>query len=91
MLNNLNRGMGMQDAYPFVLPTPAIEKLRFIHEVIGNASSAAASPKPPSPPRDGSVPHPSGERVRAEDILATNETRIEHGYKAINDSGTDPS
>jgi hypothetical protein len=33
-LNNLNRGMGLADAYPFVLPTPAIEKLRFVHDTI---------------------------------------------------------
>jgi hypothetical protein len=32
-LNSLNRGMGLLDAYPFVLSTPAIAKLRFIHEV----------------------------------------------------------
>jgi hypothetical protein len=34
VLNNLNRSMGLQDAYPFVLPTPTLDKLRFIHEVI---------------------------------------------------------
>jgi hypothetical protein len=34
VLNNLNRGMGLPDAYPFVLSTPAIEKLRFVHEVL---------------------------------------------------------
>ena len=28
VLNNLNRGMGLPDGYPFVLSTPAIEKLR---------------------------------------------------------------
>ena len=33
-LNNLNRGMGLGDAYPFVLPPAAIEKLRFVHETI---------------------------------------------------------
>ena len=37
VLNNLNRGMGLPDAYPFVLPPPAIDKLRFVHEVIGHA------------------------------------------------------
>jgi hypothetical protein len=37
VLNNLNRGMGLQDAYPFVLPPPAIEKLRFVHDVIADA------------------------------------------------------
>jgi hypothetical protein len=32
-LNSLNRGMGLADIYPFALSTPAIEKLRFIHDV----------------------------------------------------------
>ncbi len=41
MLNSLNRGMGMADAYPFVLPPPAIEKLRFVHETICAAGAAA--------------------------------------------------
>jgi hypothetical protein len=34
VLNNLNRGLGNGDAYPFVLPTPAVNKLRFVHDVI---------------------------------------------------------
>lgn len=34
ILNNLNRGMGLPDGYPFVLSPPAITKLRFIHETI---------------------------------------------------------
>ncbi len=34
VLNNLNRGLGLADGYPFVLSSPAIEKLRFVHEVI---------------------------------------------------------
>ena len=33
-LNSLNRGMGLSDLYPFVLSATAIDKLRFIHEVI---------------------------------------------------------
>ena len=37
VLNNLNRGMGMQDAYPFVLSNPAVNKLRFVHEIINGA------------------------------------------------------
>ena len=39
VLNNLNRAMGLQDAYPFVLSTPALDKLRFVHEVVGVATS----------------------------------------------------
>jgi hypothetical protein len=38
VLNNLNRGLGLRDAYPFILSTPAIEKLRFVHEVVGAAA-----------------------------------------------------
>jgi hypothetical protein len=34
VLNNLNRCMGLQDAYPFVLPPPVLGKLRFVHDVI---------------------------------------------------------
>jgi hypothetical protein len=37
LMNNLNRGMGLVDAYPFVLAPPVIEKLRFVHECISNA------------------------------------------------------
>jgi hypothetical protein len=38
VLNNLNRAMGLPDAYPFVLSAPAVAKLRFVHEVIGGAA-----------------------------------------------------
>jgi hypothetical protein len=33
-LNELNRGTGIPDLYPFVLSVPAIEKLRFVHNVL---------------------------------------------------------
>lgn len=33
-LNALNRSMGLPDAYPFVLSAPALDKLRFVHELI---------------------------------------------------------
>jgi hypothetical protein len=39
VLNNLNRGMGLPDGYPFVLSRHAIEKLRLVHEVIARAAS----------------------------------------------------
>ncbi len=35
ILNELNRSMGLADAYPFVLSAPMIDKLRFIHRVAG--------------------------------------------------------
>jgi hypothetical protein len=37
VLNNLNRGLGLADSYPFVLSPRVIEKLRFIHDTIYSA------------------------------------------------------
>ena len=42
-LNSLNRSMGLADLYPFVLSTPAIAKLRFVHEIVENASVSGRS------------------------------------------------
>ena len=36
-LNNLNRGLGLPDPYPFVLSAAAIDKLRFVHDTILSA------------------------------------------------------
>ena len=44
VLNNLNRGLGVPDAYPFVLSQPAIEKLRFVHDVIAPRRAAGGAP-----------------------------------------------
>jgi hypothetical protein len=33
-LNELNRGMGLPDLYPFVLMEPTREKLRFVHQIV---------------------------------------------------------
>ena len=40
-INSLNRGMGLPDLNPFVLSPAAIQKLRFVHEVVEIAGSAA--------------------------------------------------
>jgi hypothetical protein len=39
-LNALNRSLGKDDLYPFVLPDPVIEKLEFIDELVHTASRA---------------------------------------------------
>jgi len=39
LLNNLNRGLGQPDAYPFVLSAPVVGKLRFVHDVVQRAQS----------------------------------------------------
>jgi hypothetical protein len=40
VLNNLSRGLGLPDSYPFVLSTSSIGKLRFIHNTIDEYRSA---------------------------------------------------
>jgi len=47
-LNSLNRSLGLPDPYPFAPPAPALDKIRFVHEVIeatpdAKADSPAAS------------------------------------------------
>ncbi len=37
-MNSLNRSMGQQDLYPFVLSQPAIDKLAYVHGVIREAA-----------------------------------------------------
>jgi len=36
-VNAMSRSLGSHDSYPFVVPAPVIEKLEFIHKVIGAA------------------------------------------------------
>jgi hypothetical protein len=40
VINELNRGLGQADAYPFTLSSPAIEKLRFVHHVVIASTTA---------------------------------------------------
>ena len=47
LLNSLNRSLGQDDAYPFALSSGALDKLRFVHDVIeAPAAPAAAAPAP---------------------------------------------
>ena len=41
VLNNLTRGLGLADGYPFVLSAQVIEKLRFIAETMTTSSELA--------------------------------------------------
>jgi hypothetical protein len=43
ILNSLNRSMGMNDAYPFVLSQPVRKKLSFVHHAIHNKLSLIKS------------------------------------------------
>jgi hypothetical protein len=41
-LNMVNRSMGRDDLYPFVLPDPVLDKMRFIHNIINETTSKPA-------------------------------------------------
>ncbi len=43
-LNMVNRSMGRDDFYPFVLPEPVLEKMRFIHTAIDEITSRPGKP-----------------------------------------------
>ncbi len=53
MLNNLSRGLGQADAYPFVISGPVVEKLRFVHDTVAAAKQRVAGPG--VQPDDGST------------------------------------
>jgi hypothetical protein len=44
VMNNLSRGLGNDDAYPFVLGPGAVDKLRFVHETV-SARAVASRPR----------------------------------------------
>jgi len=48
-LNSLNRSLGLPDPYPFAPPAPAIEKIRFVHEVIDGTDANAVLKKAAAP------------------------------------------
>jgi len=50
VLNNLTRGMGLPDAYPFVISSPTTAKLRFIHEVVAGAAAGGEAKRAPDHP-----------------------------------------
>ena len=41
-LNMVNRSMGKEDLYPFVLPPAVLEKMRFVHTIIDEITSDRA-------------------------------------------------
>jgi hypothetical protein len=45
-LNSFNRSMGLPDSYPFVLSEPAIERLRFVHQVVHGIPPAPSENTP---------------------------------------------
>lgn len=50
VLNNLNRGLGLPDGYPFILSPAVIEKLRYVHETIAAAVQTKTGGGDSAPP-----------------------------------------
>ncbi|CAA9415014.1 MAG: FIG01198578: hypothetical protein [uncultured Ramlibacter sp.] len=46
LVNSLNRSLGQEDAYPFALTGAALEKLRFVHDVIRSPRRQEPAPAP---------------------------------------------
>lgn len=42
-INAMNRSMGLHDPYPFVLPSPVLAKLDFIHRVVAGAAAPVSA------------------------------------------------
>lgn len=63
-VNSLNRSMGQQDFYPFVLSPAAISKLDFIHQLCRQA-------------RDGLPQMPQGTQLGVAPLLQANQPQIE--------------
>jgi hypothetical protein len=59
VLNNLNRSLGQQDAYPFVLSAPTIEKLRFVDQVVESHRNNVANASAPVAPAPVAAPPPN--------------------------------
>jgi hypothetical protein len=58
LVNSLNRSLGHEDAYPFALSSGALEKLRYVHDVISETRSASR--------QRGAEPLQRGGEVQAE-------------------------
>ena len=48
-LNMVNRSMGHDDLYPFVLPDAVLDKMQFIHTVIDEVTSDPTRPASAEP------------------------------------------
>lgn len=46
LVNSLNRSLGQEDAYPFALSPAALEKLRYVHDVISETRSQSPNESP---------------------------------------------
>ena len=65
LLNSLNRSLGQDDAYPFALSPGALRKLRYVHDVIREATNKR--PDEPNGEQPGEAPAPADEAAAVAD------------------------
>ena len=70
-LNNLNRGLGQPDSYPFVLSEPVIAKLRFVHETVAASADALPAAVPRFSPRASSKASTTSQPASTINTIAT--------------------
>jgi hypothetical protein len=58
LVNSLNRSLGQGDAYPFALSGPALDKLRFVHDVIQEQRRGRGTAQAPAPAEEAPKAEP---------------------------------
>ena len=66
LVNSLNRSLGQGDAYPFALSPPALEKLRFIHDVIQDQRQRRGGAQAPAPAQSAPEAEPGSAMAERE-------------------------
>jgi len=66
-LNSINRGIGLPDFYPFILAPVAVEKLRFVHDVIAGSRVGTGKIVPLEHHEHNAVAHHVDTTKRGED------------------------
>ncbi len=64
-LNNMSRGMGHNDFYPFVIPAAAYDKLAFVHRAIRDYVAATAPPAGISQEQSQPAPAPAAPQAQS--------------------------
>ncbi len=60
VLNNLNRSLGLPDGYPFVLSASAVDKLRFVHDLVCRAAGKVQWSGEEGATSSAGMPRPEG-------------------------------
>jgi hypothetical protein len=68
ILNSLNRSLGLPDGYPFVLSSPALQKLKFVHDIVRAAAMSRRDESSATPPAAAVLPNTDGSEPSSESV-----------------------